>query len=78
MKTRQTRQKEIIDSEIKKIKTFFSAEELFDKVSKIDKKIGIATIYKYLKDLREKDLIYSYTCMGKAIYSSKKKSHCHF
>jgi len=78
MKSRQTRQKEIIEEEVKKINKFFSAEDLLEKVSKIDKKIGIATIYRFLKDLREKDLIYSYTCQGKAIYSSNKRSHCHF
>ena len=78
MKTRNTRQKEIIESEIKKINKFFNAEDLLEKVSKIDKNIGIATIYRYLKDLRDKDRIYSYTCQGKVIYSSTKRSHCHF
>ncbi len=78
MKTRQTRQKEIIEEEINKINKFFSAEDLLEKVSKIDKKIGIATIYRFLKDIRKKDLIYSYTCQGKIIYSTTKRSHCHF
>lgn len=78
MKTRQTRQKEIIEEEIKKTTSFFTAETLLEKISKIDKKIGIATIYRYLKGLREKDKIYSYTCEGKNIYSSTKRSHCHF
>ncbi|MCA9495595.1 MAG: transcriptional repressor [Nanoarchaeota archaeon] len=78
MKTRQTRQKEIIEREIEKINRFFSAEDLFERVSKVDIKMGIATIYRYLKDLRDKDKIYSYTCQGKVIYSSTKRSHCHF
>ena len=63
---------------MKKLKGFFSAEDLLEKVSTKDKKIGIATIYRYLKDLRKKDSIYSYICNGKTIYSFEKKSHCHF
>ena len=78
MKTRQTRQKESLDQEAKKFTTFFSAEDLLGSVSKKDSKVGIATIYRYLKDLREKDQIYSYSCSGKTIYSNEKKSHCHF
>ena len=78
MKTRNTRQKELLEQEIKSFNKFFNAEELLEKVSKKDKKIGIATIYRFLKDLREKDQIYAYTCQGKTIYSSTKRSHCHF
>ena len=78
MKTRQTRQKEIIEKEIKKFNRFFNAEDVLEKTSKIDKKIGIATIYRFLKDLRKRDLIYSYLCSGKTIYSNSKRSHCHF
>jgi len=78
MKNRQTRQKEIIQKEIDLMKNFFSAENLLERISKKDKKIGIATIYRFLKELRDKDLIFSYTCSGKTIYSTKKRSHCHF
>ncbi|MCA9486167.1 transcriptional repressor [Candidatus Woesearchaeota archaeon] len=78
MKSRQTRQKEVIEEEIRKTKTFFNAEALLEKVAKVDKKIGIATIYRFLKDARERNQIYSYTCQGKTIYSSTKRSHCHF
>jgi len=78
VKNRQTRQKELLDADVKKFKTFFYSEDLLEKISKKDKKIGIATIYRYLKNLREKDEIYSYVCNGKTIYSNSKKSHCHF
>lgn len=78
MKSRQTRQKEILEKNTKTFKTHFTAEDLYDKVSKEDSKIGIATIYRYLKDLRSKDNIYSYTCQGKTIYSNSKSNHCHF
>lgn len=78
MKDRNTRQKEIIEEEIKKFKKFFSVKELFEKVLERDKKIGIATIYRYLKKLKNEENIYSYSCSGETIYSNAKKSHCHF
>ena len=77
-KRRNTIQKKIIDEEINNMKTFFSAEDLLKKVSKKNKKIGIATIYRHLKTLRKKGTIYSYSCQGKIIYSNAKRSHCHF
>jgi Fe2+ or Zn2+ uptake regulation protein len=76
--TRKTKQKEIIMKEIDEIKKFFTAEELFEKSKKIDKKIGLATIYRLLKEKREKKELYSYLCDGKHVYSKEKKSHCHF
>ena len=77
-KSRSTRQKEIIQSVIDKTNTFFTAEELFNKTKKLDNTLGIATIYRYLKGLRQKNQIYSYVCEGKHLYSKEKKSHCHF
>ena len=78
MKSRNTKQKEIIQKELNKIKTFFSAEELYDKVKKKDKNIGIATIYRFLNELKKNHEIYSYICDRRQIYSQEKKSHCHF
>lgn len=77
-KTRKTRQKEIVQKEIDKINSFFTAEELFEKTKKTDEKIGLATIYRLLKEKREKKGLYSYLCNGKHVYSKGKKSHCHF
>ena len=78
MKTRDTKQKEIIDKERLLLTTFYSAEYLYEKVLKVNKKIGIATIYRHLKKLRENGEIYNYTCDGKLIYSNNKSNHCHF
>ena len=78
MKKRNTRQKEIIENEIKKINKFFSSEDLLNRVSKTNEKIGIATIYRFLKELLKEDKIYSYTCCGKKMYSTIKRSRCHF
>jgi Fur family ferric uptake transcriptional regulator len=77
-KSRNTKQKEIIEQELIKINSFFTANELFENVKKKDKDIGLATIYRFLKELREQGNIFSYTCNSKLIYSREKKSHCHF
>ena len=78
VKSRSTRQKEIIEEEVEKFTKFFSAEDLLDKVKTRDNKLGIATIYRNLKKMKEDKNIYSYSCCGKCIYSNSKKSHCHF
>lgn len=78
VKSRNTRQKELMIKEIESFTTFFNAEDLLNKVQKKEKKIGIATIYRFLKDLKERNQIYSYQCQGKTIYSNSQKSHCHF
>ena len=75
---RQTKQKTIIQDELSKIKTFFSAEALFEKVKKKDKDIGIATIYRYLNELIKEKKIFSYICDRRTIYSTNNSSHCHF
>ena len=77
-KSRNTRQKEILHDEIIKSKSFFTAEEIHKTVKKKDNKIGIATVYRFLKDLSKKEKIHSYLCNKKTIYSIEKKSHCHF
>ena len=76
--SRNTSQKKTLEKEVKKFKTFFTAEELLVKVKKSDSKIGIATVYRFLKDLTSKGKIHNYTCNRKTIYSLDKKSHCHF
>lgn len=74
--TRLTRQKEIIEQELKKINSFFSAEDLHEKVK--EKSIGIATIYRYLKEANDKGKLLAYMCNRRTVYSKGKKSHCHF
>ncbi len=78
MKTRNTKQKEIINKEINKFKTFFTAEDLYEKVKVVDKNIGLATIYRFLKTLRKNSNIFFYTCDSKSVYSKENRSHCHF
>ncbi len=78
MVSRKTNQKKLIEEEINYLSSFFDAEKLYKKVSKKDKNIGIATVYRFLKNLLKEGKIHSYVCNRKTIYSSNIKSHCHF
>ena len=75
---RATRQKELITSELKKINSFFSADFLHNKVKAKEENIGIATIYRYLKESESSGELFSYICDRRKVYSRGRKSHCHF
>ena len=76
--SRNTRQKEAISEEINKFGTFFTAEDLFKKVNLSDERIGIATVYRALKELRSEEKLHSYICSRKTLYSIDDKNHSHF
>jgi len=78
VKKRITRQKEILQKELDKIDSFFNAEELLKRVNKIDSKIGVATIYRFLSETEKENHLFSYKCDRKTVYSKRDKSHCHF
>lgn len=75
---RNTKQKELIKKELHRIKSFFSAEDLYNKVKKKNKDIGMATVYRFLNEAKLKGELYTYVCNRKKLYSKGKKSHCHF
>lgn len=75
---RITRQKKWLKEEVEKFTTFFNAEELYQKVSKRDQRIGIATVYRFLKNLVDNNKLHSFSCEGKTIYSLDLNNHCHF
>lgn len=75
--SRNTKQKELLEKEMSTFNSFFTAEDLFKKSSKIDQNIGIATVYRFLNEKVNKE-IYSYVCDRRTLYSRKKNSHCHF
>ena len=52
--SRKTKQKKLIKWELESFDSFFTAEDLFNKVRKKDNKISIATVYRFLKELRIK------------------------
>lgn len=78
MISRNTKQKEILEKELEKTKTFFTAEEILEKTKTKDKRISLATIYRYLKEQTKKRNIHPYACNRKTIYSKQKRSHCHY
>ncbi|MEM3154872.1 MAG: transcriptional repressor [Candidatus Woesearchaeota archaeon] len=77
-KSRNTYQKNLIREEISKAKGMFSVGELHNRVLLKDSRIGIATVYRFLREAKDAGGIHSYECEGKAIYSVAKKDHCHF
>jgi len=76
--SRITKQKELMETELEKVNSFFTAEGFFNKLKKKNKKISIATIYRFLKELRKERKLHSYLCNRRLIYSKEKTNHCHF
>lgn len=64
--------------ELKKINSFFNAEEFYSILKKKDSKIGLATIYRFLKEMKKENKIIPYICQRRTLYSKTKKNHCHF
>jgi len=77
-KSRNTRQKELLRKEVDSRKTSITAEELHQSVQGKDGQIGIATVYRFLREAKEKGEVYGYECEGKTVYSTSRKDHCHF
>jgi Fur family ferric uptake transcriptional regulator len=75
---RMTKQKRIISEELDTLTSFFSADELFAKVNARDPGIGKATVYRYLRDLRESHELHSYLCDRRLVYSREDNGHSHF
>ncbi len=73
---RQTKQKQQLTQALQTFKSFFTAEDLHTKLE--NKKIGVATVYRFLKTLTENGELHSYQCNRRTLYSTHKKSHCHF
>lgn len=77
-RTRTTKQKRIIDEEIRTFRTFFSVEDAYERVRKRDDGIGIATVYRYLREIESEEGLNVYTCNRRRVYSFNRDSHCHF
>ncbi len=77
-KSRNTYQKELIRDEIEKIKAMFTVEELHHSVLNKDARVGIATVYRFLREAKDIGVVHAYECEGKTVYSTTKKDHCHF
>jgi len=77
-KSRNTKQKELLQEECSKFKEFFTAEDLYKKVKQKDNSLGIATVYRFLKEIKKKSNVFTYMCDRKTIYSNQANSHCHY
>ena len=75
---RLTKQKKLLQETILRSTSFFDTYELHKKVLQHDSRIGIATVYRFLKYLEDKGEIHSYLCNNHRIYSSTKDNHIHF
>ncbi|MCA9477687.1 MAG: transcriptional repressor [Nanoarchaeota archaeon] len=71
--SRQTKQKEQLSLVIRKFPSFFNAKDLED-----ESRLSLATIYRYLKAEVAAGNLFSYACEGQTIYSTTKRSHCHY
>jgi Fur family transcriptional regulator, ferric uptake regulator len=78
METRITRQKRILEEEFPKFKAFFTADDLLERAKKKDSKIGIATVYRFLRENATAKKIHSYSCDRRQVYSTQDNNHCHF
>jgi Fur family transcriptional regulator, ferric uptake regulator len=77
-RSRNTRQKEIIEMEILRVNRLFSAEELYGILKTNGNEVGIATIYRLLNVLISEGKLHSFICERKRLYSIRESSHCHF
>jgi len=75
-KSRQTKQKSLLEKELSNLDSFFTAEDLHNKAK--NNNIGMATVYRLLRELKNKGRLHSYICDRKSIYSKSKSNHCHF
>jgi Fe2+ or Zn2+ uptake regulation protein len=77
-RTRNTKQRDLIEEETRNFSTFFTAEELYQSVKERDPGIGIATVYRYLNDPDRDSKPHFYYCDRRRVYSFSQNNHCHF
>jgi Fur family transcriptional regulator, ferric uptake regulator len=75
---RMTKQKRLIAEELETFDSFFSADDLHRRVNQKDPSVAKATVYRYLKDLRDSNHLHSYLCDRRLVYSKKHSNHSHF
>jgi Fur family transcriptional regulator, ferric uptake regulator len=77
-RSRQTRQKDIMEAVLDRFNSLFVAEDFHKKLLDSGKRIGIATVYRFLKEKEKSHRLHSYICNRKTLYSKSNQSHCHF
>jgi Fur family ferric uptake transcriptional regulator len=78
MKSRNTKQKEVLSIELDAMRGFFNAEEFHFLAKKKIPHIGIATVYRFLNERVSERRLHSYLCDKRTIYSNSRNSHCHY
>ncbi len=78
MRLRNTTQRNALEQAFADSRFLFSAETLHKEVSRQHKKIGIATVYRFLNSLAAERKVHVYSCNRQTLYSSSNTSHCHF
>jgi len=78
MKSRNTRQKNLLQAELEKMTGFFSAEDFYMIILKKMSNMGLATIYRFLNERVKNGQLHSYYCDKRAVYSNSKNNHCHY
>ena len=76
--SRKTKQKGLITNEISFMDSFFTAEDIHKKIRRKDSKIGIATVYRLLRQLKKENKLHHYSCGKKTIFSIDERNHSHF
>ena len=76
--SRTTKQKTFLADEVESFDSFFTAEEVHKRVKSKIPTIGLATVYRYLRELTDNHELHSYVCDRRTLYSRGKTSHCHF
>jgi Fe2+ or Zn2+ uptake regulation protein len=78
MKSRNTKQKELLSSELDRMHGFFNAEEFHAVAKRKIPHIGIATVYRFLNERTADRKLHSYICDKRTVYSNSKNNHCHY
>lgn len=73
--SRETKQKQSMADAIATQRAFFTAAQLHAIVAD---EMGIATVYRYLKNEAKRGKLHAYRCGKSTIYSARKSAHCHF
>lgn len=75
---RMTGQKALMESELSLFSVLFDADLFYAQIRRKNSKIGIATVYRFLKGCVEEGKLHAYSCNRKAVFSVSSNSHCHF
>ena len=76
--TRKTRQKAVLHAEMGQLERLFTPEELHARVRSRLPGVGIATVYRFLKQEAGEGRVHRYRHGRKRVYSAHAKSDAHF